>query len=987
MASGAAAGAVAVKLTIPNKAVHLNERDTLSTTYIDLQPRIQGLIHQHNALKKIDPTNITLDDAITILDRYQDTVNQFNQLCVATQTEINTNNQALQDLLDRIKIDITKATAEKAAADAAAAAAAAKTAAEEAAALQTAKDSLQEYITSLETQLRGINDNKLDDISAQIKDHANTINQYDTQLDTAAPSSDKAISQATRDLIAAFEKDTVKEVTTKTQEFNTLNEDFGRAKNANVTDLEARIQSLEYVAVDANVTAKQINDALEADTQKPIDDKKLGEIKGSAAALAAEFGTKVATEFATRKVEIEGKIEKDKASFQEKQKIIDEYQRIMDILDSKEVKEKEAAIQENIKNAQAAEKAALDTNLSNLFNKLNMNLRFQQEIGQLNASILSLQTELQKKKLNLDTKLQELQTKSADIQLSPPIDVAPIQRRIDALKETNAEYERLVEAQKARAAELSAEKEAARSRSPSPVLSPGSPPKSRREAAQQRGRPETPLASDSEQEQEGPDTQSTSLMNQLKNRQRSRPQFQSASVLVKRRYVYIPPSFNASDPIYLIDLPEGDSGGGAAAGTADKGGGKIIQHGGQPPQSLPTGAVIYELNPTYEDNILLLASLKSAKDVLNDNVLIQNLERKATKQITDTSEVSDTYTKIQKQLISSDDTGILTIARRAVYKSSIMKLMAILDSKIPRESGLLSYTVMYSRLWTFMNPNDAVGIIKELKDAQTESNFVKVAVISKIVGWTTETSTNPNLDTYFDVFINCGRRKSTFLTEVTQRVDKMGIPLPLQKEVAYRFKLNWIILIAFYCRQTFPTKIVYANVGELIINTYETFLGWMEKDKQTYVSMFLNGDALQRDPKDIYSKRILSNIERNINKDHTLTLSEGSLKTRITEKLCEGQMTNDAKIHENEPDEELPKDGQPSGKPLSDGKVFERVSKIAATTSLNPTAKQNNQTGGHKRTRKHRTPASSTPAPATRRHRDQSSSSHKRTRRYANTRT
>jgi hypothetical protein len=37
--------------------------------------------------------------------------------------------------------------------------------------------------------------------------------------------------------------------------------------------------------------------------------------------------------------------------------------------------------------------------------------------------------------------------------------------------------------------------------------------------------------------------------------------------------------------------------------------------------------------------------------------------------------------------------------------------------------------------------------------------------------------------------------------------------------------------------------------------------------------------------------------------------------------------------------------------------------------------------GGHKRTRKHRTPASSTPAPATRRHRDQSSSAHKRTRR------
>ena len=51
------------------------------------------------------------------------------------------------------------------------------------------------------------------------------------------------------------------------------------------------------------------------------------------------------------------------------------------------------------------------------------------------------------------------------------------------------------------------------------------------------------------------------------------------------------------------------------------------------------------------------------------------------------------------------------------------------------------------------------------------------------------------------------------------------------------------------------------------------------------------------------------------------------------------------------------------------------------TIRIGGAEKQNKQTAGHKRTRKHRTPASSTPATATRRHRDQSSSAHKRTRR------
>ena len=928
-----ASAVVAVaKLKIPNKAVHIKDRDELNGKYEELRERIDEFPTRRDLLKEQETTNITLDNAVDVLNQLKQNVQMFNQKCQSTQNRIYINNGELQQLLDRITTEIAQAQATKAAADAAAA-----VAAEEAAALQNAKNALQGYITSLQTQLKGINDNNLNDIGQQIQNSANTIKQYDAVLDASVSGAGEAISQATRDLITTFNTDTRAEVLSNTQRFNTFNEEFDDAKKTIVDGLNERIQALKGVAGGAGVTADAIQTALDTDTQNPIDDKNLGEIKGRAAELAAKFGTK-ATDFATKKAEIDQKIETDRAAFQEKQKIIEEYQGIMRILDSQEVKDKEAAIQENIEKAQVAENAAADAVtmvLVNITQKMLKNVKLGNEITILNTSISSLERELAEKLKslniqNLESKLQELQTRSAKIQ-PPHIDLAPIQARLNAINEAKAEYERLKQIQEARMKALTAENNAARSRSPSPVSSRGSSSISRTEAARRIGGPKTP-ESVSESENGEADTSSTPLMDQLGKRPRSRPLFQDASALVKRRYVRIPPTLNETDPIYLIDL---DSGGGGGAG-AGGGGGKMIQHGGQPPQSLPTGAVIYELNPTYEDNILLLASLKSAKVVLNDDELIEKLEKKATK-ITDATSVSNTYSTIQNQLISSEDTGLLTIARRAVYQSSILKLMAILDSKIPRNKGLISYTDMYLLLWTFMNPYEAAGIIKQLiKDTQPKPEFVLPSVISNIVGWIPRTSTNPNLDKYFDVFINCtGSSKSTFLTSVTQKVDKKtGKSYSLDKQVAYRVKLNWIILIAFYCLQTFPRQITYINVGELIINTYETFLGWMERDNDTYEGMFLSSrNPVLETAKATYSKRIDYNIKANIHGDTTLATKIDSLKTRITEKLCEGQMTKDAENHKNEPDEESPKVGPPSVEPLSDEKVFEQVSNLATTTS------------------------------------------------------
>ena len=322
MASGAVVAAV--KLTIPKRNEHIKERNILYKKYEELGTRIGELTRRRGELETTiqgNITNIKLDDAIGALNAANTEVQAFNTDCQNAQTAIDANNEALRELLASITTEIAQAKATKAAADAAAAAAAAQTAAEEAAAL---KKALQEYIASLRIQLQGINDNTLYDIDQQIQTRATTINGYGTELDTAVSGADETISQDTRDLIAAFKKDTGENVNSTTSGFKAFNQEFGQAKNAIVTELEERIRALQDVRDGANVTATQINDALEADKKNPIDDKNLGDIKGRAAELAAEFGTKVATEFATRKVEIEEKIEEDKRLFKEKKQKQDE---------------------------------------------------------------------------------------------------------------------------------------------------------------------------------------------------------------------------------------------------------------------------------------------------------------------------------------------------------------------------------------------------------------------------------------------------------------------------------------------------------------------------------------------------------------------------------------------------------------------------------------------------------------------------------------
>jgi hypothetical protein len=882
-----AAVAVAVKLTIPNKKVHLNERDKLLGIYEELEERIGKLTTDRVQLErniKNDITNIqtyTLDFAIEAFIDADRKVNNFNEQCQTTQTAIDANNEALQKLLDSITLEITQAKAEKAAKEAAAAA---ETAAE-AAALQKARDSLKEYVTSLQTQLQGIDDNKLDEIMGQIQGHTNTIKQYGAQLDDSVSSAGDAISQATREAIAAFKMNTMAEVTTKTQDFNALNQDFGRAKNTIVTGLDAKIRALQDIAVGAGVTAEAINAALDTDKTKPIEDKNLGEIKDRAARLADDFGKKATTEFATRKADIEGKIEEDKRLFQEKKEITEEFQKIKDIFDSEEFKKKEAAIQNNIVKAKAAEKAELDET-QNITQKMLKNAQFGIAITNLNTSILSLERELEGKLKqlnikNLDAKLKYLQERSAKIQ-PPSIDLAPIQARLDALNAANHECDSLNVAQLARGTALTAEEEAARSRSSSSTsLSPKQPVTEKNESGR------------------------TKQQNILKDPdEKSVPEPKRTP---GRRYsIYIPtpkekkPTHGNSDEtedvvdptvleifVYEDDESETKLGAGAGAGARAGAGGGFIQRGGEG-NKVAKIIKVKKITPKIQE---LFLSFNTPNEVLTTEFL---KEIEGLKQSTDVVEtpkdIDNEYDKVNVKLKSTKQTLIEntdtrpffdTLGNKVDHKSTIMNLMKWLDGIISKSS---KYENMYGELWRFMDHDDCTTILRtvikdfenkissyEIYQGHKETNGKKG--LQQILGWT-----SGNTNTLYDkLLIEISKCEETVSINGKNELRDTGkysmfIHGRVQNR-GYRFMLNWLILVALHVyyntQDQSQKKILLVRCGEFIEKLHYVFIKWMYDVKRNN-SKDADDIFVGKNPKIVYTKNAKKFIQSSIIGDTTV---------------------------------------------------------------------------------------------------------------------
>ncbi len=854
-----------VTLTIPNKAKHIADRARLETKHRTYETSINELtITRRDLLTRQQQTAvalITLVDAVTTLENYRRDVGEFNQRRETTQNRIHINNGELQQLLDRITTEIAQAEAEKAVADATAA----KTAADQAAALQDAKNALQEYITTLQTQLSSINENNINDITGQIQSSANTIRTLGAGYSDALLL-DNAISQDTKGVITDFKKDTVNDANSYTSNSDILKREFDQAKSKVTDGLRARIQALEAVAGGANVTADQITDALGVDKKNPNQDNSLGEIKGRATDLAAKIAKKTSSDFGTRKDQIDQMIAVDMATFQEKQQITEEYQKIMNILDSDEFKAKEKTIQDNITNAHDAMDAAFDDKLSSMFDKSNKNLRFGIAITNLNTSISSLETELQAS--DLEKKLRYLQEKSAEI-----IDIAPIQARIDTLNAAKREYDRLNGIQQARAAELSAERKPVPPTGPRPTELP---PRSNRlslddkEAADSTSAPIEPKRNPGRR---------YSIFIPTPTQQTK--QTKSGSRVEAATAGTVDIAEDTIDPTVLeIFVYEDDKSAASVGemGLSDKKGGSSRrrrrgQRGGAPPPKVAKIIKISEITPEIQN---LFLSFKSPSDVLSPDFLKKIEEHASSKIIAIPQDIDNEMTKVKPDelIYSTDDTPFFeNLGQKASHKTTIEKLMIFLDNSHVRgtQNGK-TYREMYSRLWQFMEySSGSISVLRSVFSDITDTSQLLSATQSGITKRRSDlTWLGPTKNELFNILFmelskcynSSGNDDGTYSLFLETQVSMKG-------QQKYRFMLNWTFLIAFhlyYARQSQPQNKSGPGysvlLAEFIEHMYHTFIGWMESlDSTTLKNLFIPLSASSLNYKSGVKKLIDSDIK------------------------------------------------------------------------------------------------------------------------------
>jgi hypothetical protein len=218
-----------------------------------------------------------------------------------------------------------------------------------------------------------------------------------------------------------------------------------------------------------------------------------------------------------------------------------------------------------------------------------------------------------------------------------------------------------------------------------------------------------------------------------------------------------------------------------------------------------------------------------------------------------------------------------------------MKLMKFIDKKNVRtpQSGL-SYSVMYDKLWMFME-RDSGSIAKlreifrdkKIGDKTLETLLLGPGTLEEIrnkLGWTASTK-NSLFDKLFDVFSHCKiitgvkPTESTFLTVRTStKANNM-----------YRFKLNWLILIAFHIYHTTKPETqqqqLLIDICEFVENLYKIFVGWM---------MDMGPESLRNEfmPKTTIGEIYIMKTNKLITAESTDSSLE-RLREAIRDKLCE----------------------------------------------------------------------------------------------------
>jgi len=402
---------------------------------------------------------------------------------------------------------------------------------------------------------------------------------------------------------------------------------------------------------------------------------------------------------------------------------------------------------------------------------------------------------------------------------------------------------------------------------------------------------------------------------------------ESIAVGPMEHYVFIPRNQKGTPPVaYLLEIPAdaGDMSPKSVDGGEFGGGSKRkhLQTGGAPlPDVLPPNSEIRVIDTQTPGMFEFYTGLTPPDVLLHDSseqISIHPIIEKIRNRMPIDSQADKTiiYNQIRPYLITKDSSNPLVIGRKAVYKVNILKLLRLLDKELDTGD---KYRVTYQNLSAFMEYDGTFGILNSLFNAtfnavtkQLRSKGPLPSItdvftkhdIMKIVGWENKNK-NVLFDNLFNMFLK--QCKSTGKnSEFLSNINNLGS----NPNLYYRFRLNWIILLAFH--SLYIRTSTLQNVGWLIDKMHEAFLGWMSRERDIFKLMFTPADHNPKNSQTNYSDKVNGIINRDINR-HSLLVS--TLNT-IKDKLCDLEENKaDLPIEDVKPDED---DDDPDYEPSDD---------------------------------------------------------------------
>jgi hypothetical protein len=922
---------MSVVVKIPNKVKHEEEFNSLKSHLVDLQSiSDELLLEKTNLDKEIPQSKVinTVDDAVRVISMME-RINKFNEFNMNLIDDNKSNIQSLTELRDNIKREIQEAKAT----EAALAAAAAQKEADAAATLQQQQQAQENAALELQHAQTQIQDliNTLKDQRTDIT--TNTLGDNDfTQFDEMNRGLDgfllqEGISQPTKDAITGLKDEMTRDLDQRRKEDTDIRREFETAKIAEIYTISEKIAGLDAASKETDIS--KLTPILASSNPPSI----LGDIRERMDNLRKSNQEKQA-DYKTKIANIRAMVETDKYDFRSIAELNEELDKLEDRrgtiqyvtqpmgkISSKSIDIEKSPIQlvvelelDKASNASnhiilgsilqraKADVAYFDEKLQNIERK--RDLLHSDKHGEFKDRIRGLkskqeeyikQYKIQEERLNqmkpaIAPHPLPVSEEEIDVSvISPPTTPRPNARRVISSKPLN---------------------EPPFTPTPTPTPTPTtkelatiSPPSPRRDAQLYSPRRALPRLTESQGSASGAGLAAPYELEPAENPPTGGilPVSKPTASNTSRTGFFIPRTDSKDDPIYMVDI--------------------LDEQGGDIPDLISDNVTIRQLNLENiedEDIIRLLTSLPHT-NLLNDIKLLERL-RSTAKMVDKTTLPPEQLENIRTNLIvSGTNSDILSIVKNAIYKSSILKLISILDKP---SSGIRrrrkTYIEMYEQIWKYFNYNDSLSVLKGLLDTDkslqpvtsetTESWTSRMSSVFKrkpnpatvaptavvaaqpsfssqfndsqlreILGWNSHTK-NSLLDTLFSVFSdNCfefNNANSRFLISQTESNDE---------KLRYCFMLNWIILLAFnaYVKHD-NTSITITIVGELIFNIHKSFLGWLISEKSIFQLLFTPENPILQKSKPDYSSRIKANIISDIRTDVTLD----PLKSSIHRILC-----------------------------------------------------------------------------------------------------